>query len=266
MVFGKIIAGLLGLMIGGPIGALVGVFIGHTFDRGLGKALSFASPENLARLQASFFETTFLLSGYLAKVDGHISESEVAHAEQLIAQLGLNAEQRERAIAFFRQGSQADFQIEPTVQAFIESGGAQPQLKQTLLLFLISQAHADDDLAAVEKDALQRIAEALGLLPAHLDRLLKMAQAQRQFHGSGSAGGPSSAARIEDAYTALGVDSSIGDKELKKAYRKLMSEHHPDKLIAKGVPEDMIRLATERAQEIQSAYEMIRKQRGLSRK
>ena len=65
----------------------------------------------------------------------------------------------------------------------------------------------------------------------------------------------------EDAYRALGVESTATDKEVKRAYRKLMSEHHPDKLIAKGVPEAMIKLATERTQEIQTAYELIRKSR-----
>ncbi len=67
---------------------------------------------------------------------------------------------------------------------------------------------------------------------------------------------------LDDAYAALGVDSSVTDKELKRAYRKLMSENHPDKLIARGVPADMVKLATEKSQEIQAAYEMVRKSRG----
>jgi DnaJ like chaperone protein len=90
--------------------------------------------------------------------------------------------------------------------------------------------------------------------------MLRMAQAQGHFHGS-SGYGAQPGASLKDAYEALGIASDVDDKALKRAYRKLMSENHPDKLIAKGVPEDMIKLATERSQEIQAAYEMIKKSR-----
>ena len=90
-----------------------------------------------------------------------------------------------------------------------------------------------------------------------------MAQAQGHFHGTGGGPGVQPGTGLADAYAALGLEQSVDDKALKRAYRKLMSENHPDKLIAQGVPEDMIRLATERSQEIQAAYDMIRKSRGL---
>jgi DnaJ like chaperone protein len=105
-----------------------------------------------------------------------------------------------------------------------------------------------------------RIAGLLGVHPAQLDQLLHMARAQAHFHGH-SGGTAEPGTRLEDAYAALGVSSEVNDRDLKRAYRKLMSEHHPDKLIARGVPEDMLKLATEKSQEIQSAYEMIRKHR-----
>lgn len=265
MIFGKIIGGLLGLLAGNVIGLVIGVLVGHAFDRGLFKAMRFASPQNIKRIRDCFFDTTFLLAGYLAKVDGQVSEAEIAHAEQLFQQLNLDTEQRRRAIQQFKQGSGANYKIEPTISAFLETCGPQAQLIQTLLLFLISQAHADEEVTSAETAALFRIAQLFGLSAVQLERLLNMAKAQQRFHNSGS-GAQSSGTSIESAYAALGVESSIGDKELKRAYRKLMSEHHPDKLIAKGLPEAMIRVATERSQEIQAAYEMARKHRGLSRK
>jgi DnaJ like chaperone protein len=70
-----------------------------------------------------------------------------------------------------------------------------------------------------------------------------------------------SASALEDAYKALGVTKSNSDKEIKRAYRKLMSQYHPDKLIGQGLPEDMIAQATEQAKEIQVAYDLIKKQR-----
>jgi DnaJ like chaperone protein len=260
MFFGKIIGGLLGFLAGGIPGFILGTLAGHYFDKALAKAMQFSSPEGLSRVRKSFFETTFLLSGYLAKADGRVSKSEIAHAEQLFTQMALSAEQRQRAIDLFRQGSQSDFQVEPAVASFLQACGPHKKLQQTLLLFLISQAYADQDLAAAEHTALLNVAKLMGLAANQLERLLRMAQAQDHFHHQGGYGATPGTS-LDDAYAALGVDSSIGDKELKRAYRKLMSEHHPDKLIAKGVPEDMLKLATERAQEIQAAYEMVKETR-----
>ena len=132
MIYGKLIGGLIGLLAGGVFGLIIGVFIGHTFDRGLSHTLGFGSPENIERIKTSFFETTFLLSGYLAKADGRVSEQEVAHTEQIFNQMGLSAEQRERAIELFRRGSANEFQLEPVVSAYLQTCGPQRQLQQTL--------------------------------------------------------------------------------------------------------------------------------------
>jgi DnaJ like chaperone protein len=277
MFYGKVIAGLIGLLVGGLFGLIIGVFIGHSFDKGLARTFGFASPENIARIKSSFFETTFLLLGHLAKADGRISQQEIDHTELIISQMGLDGAQRQRAIALFREGASPTFQLESTLSAFSQACGAQKQLQQTLLLFLISLALADDhsidesealaddhSIDESEQNALQRIAILMGFSPAQLQQLLRMAQAQESFHGRSGAVA-SSGISLQDAYAALGVSEAVTDKELKRAYRKLMSQNHPDKLIAKGVPEDMIKIATAKSQEIHSAYEMIRKQREIRR-
>ena len=265
MFYGKVIAGLIGLLVGGVFGLIIGVFIGHSFDKALARTFGFASPENIARIKTSFFETTFLLLGHLAKADGRISQQEIDHTESIITQMGLDGQQRTRAIELFRDGAAAEFQLESTMSVFNQTCGAQKQLQQTLLLFLISLALADDHrIDESEHAALGRIATLMGFGAAQLAQLLRMAQAQEHFHGrtgSMASGGTT----LSDAYQALGVEEGVPDKELKRAYRKLMSQNHPDKLIAQGVPEHMIKIATEKAQEIQSAYEMIRKQRGGKR-
>ena len=260
MFYGKVIGGLIGLLVGNIFGLIVGVLIGHAFDRGLVASLKFGSPENIERIKASFFDTTFLLSGHIAKADGRISKQEIAHTEVIFEQMGLDASQRKRAIELFRRGAAAEFQVAPTVSAFLETCGHQRQLQQTLLLFLVSLALADQKVEQAEHAALQRIATLMGYGVERLEQLLRMARAQEHFHGqSGFNAQPGTS--LEDAYAALGVTRDVSDRDLKRAYRKLMSEHHPDKLIARGVPPDMLAVATERSQEIQAAYEMIRKTR-----
>jgi len=264
MFFGKVIGGLIGLLVAGPLGLLIGVLVGHAFDRGLAGTLRFGSPENLARIQVSFFETTFLLCGHVAKADGRVSEQEVAHTEALFAQLGIAGEQRQRAIECFRRGAAADFQPEPVLSAFIQTCGHNRRLQQTLLLFLASLALADGTIAGAERQALQRIGALLGVGSGQLDLLLRMASAQEHFHGrDGYTARPGTT--LDDAYAALGVGAGASDAEVKRAYRRQMSENHPDKLIARGVPEEMVKLATARSQEVQAAYEMIRKSRGAAK-
>ena len=265
---GKLIAGVIGFITLGPVGLLFGLAIGHAFDRGLWQALQAASPDALAAVQRQFFDTTFTLLGYVAKADGRVSEAEVAQAEALFRQLRLNPAQRQSAILRFKEGSQAGFDPEPTVAAFAQKVGARRQVQQTLFAFLASMALADGSLHEPEREALHRIANLLGVPAAEVDRLVSMISAQSRFHQgrAGSAGGSFGQAprdQLADAYQALGVESSISDDAIKKAYRKLMSENHPDKLIAKGVPDDLIKLATERSAEISTAYQVIREARGM---
>jgi DnaJ like chaperone protein len=256
-VFGKVIVGLIGLAFAGFVGLIVGLLIGHLLDRTLLKTFYFGPAENIEHIRNSFFETTFLLLGYMSKVDGRISQSETDYADQIIAQMALSAEQGQQAIALFRQGSGSAFELEPVVSAFVHSCGSQQLPQQTLLLLLISLAQAEHGIVPSEQASLVRIARLIGVDTAHLESLLRMANAQQQFQQQS----PQSATSIEDAYAALGVNSSASDKEVMRAWRERISENDPDKLIANGVPEAMTKVMTGRAQEIQTAYEMIKQTR-----
>lgn len=259
--FGKIIGGLLGFLVASLPGLVVGVLFGHWFDRGLARSMGLANPGRLLQAQKTFFETSFLLLGHVAKADGRVSEQEIAQAEALMRQLGITGAQRDAAIALFKQGSAADFQLEPVVSRFNQDCAGPRQIAQTLLLFLLGMALADGVLADAERQLLERIALLLGYSAAEFAQLLQMVEAQARFHDYQPGAQPASTHQLADAYRALGVDSACSDKDLKRAYRKLMSEHHPDKLIARGVPEALIKVSTEKAQEIQAAYELVKKSR-----
>ncbi|MCR8921997.1 co-chaperone DjlA [Dasania sp. GY-MA-18] len=261
MIAGKVIGVILGAMVAGPFGALLGLMAGHFFDKGLGQAMGFDYQGNRAQLQQLFFETVFKVMGHLAKADGRISEEEISQAEQLMTRLGLSSEHRQQAIELFKQGAQPEFNLQQSITQFVEKGGRSHNLPALLLEFLFSIAMADGELHPSEKEVLANVASYLGIGGRQFEQLLAMLMAQQHFHQGGGGQQQSSAGDLEQAYQALGVEETVSDKELKQAYRKLMSAHHPDKLIAQGVPEDMMKVATEKAQEIQAAYELIKKSR-----
>ncbi len=241
-------------MLGGPLGALAGAALGHQLDKGLDTArLALGDTE---RTQLAFFTASFSLMGYLAKVDGHVSRSEIQMAENIMAQMNLNTEQRKTAIDLFNSGKQDDFPLEDVLLQFKQECHRRTHLLQMFLEILIATAFADNQLDKTEHTALQHIAKAIGFSSAQLEQLIDMTRAHYQ-----QASNPAQSS-LSQAYAMLGTSPDTSDKELKKTYRRLMSQHHPDKLVAKGLPEEMIQLANQKTSEIKSAYEQIRESRG----
>jgi len=258
MFIGKLLGALFGYLAGGPIGAIVGFIAGYFFDKGLKEVRSSDSPQHNADIERAFFTTVFTVMGHLAKADGRVSEEEIAGAEHMMEALGLTPERRREAIDLFKRGTAADFQVEPQISDFLQHCSTRPELKGLLLEYLLGMALADGVLHAAEQELLQRVATYLGVSAQQFEQLLEMLRAQQRFHAGGPQAAPDA---LADAYRALGVTPQASDSEVKTAFRRLMSQHHPDKLIAQGVPEDMIRLATEKAQEIQAAYALIERSR-----
>ncbi len=260
MWIGKLVAGAIGFAVAGYFGAAIGVLVGYFFDKGLSQLGQSLSPEKRAELENLFFTTVFTLLGKLAKADGRVSEDEIRHAEAVMGQLRLTPEHRKQAINLFKVGSAPDYDPSELLSSFRQAAAYAPQLKQMLLVYLIGMAIADGNLDEAERRVLITCANALGIPLGVLEHLIAMSQAQGQFRGAGP-GGANQQGNLSAAYKALGVAESASDVEVKKAYRKLMSEFHPDKLMGQGVPEDMIQLATQRSQEIQSAYDLIKRSR-----
>lgn len=257
----KYIVALLGYQLLGLVGAFLGYCVGSSIDRARSYGIGGVNPFGRGRRQAVFLETTFVMMGKLAKADGHISKEEVNHIEAFIQKIGMTGEHRQVAILQFKRGSAAnEAEIEGVLAVFLEACGQTLHLKQALLMYLIVMALADNSLDLVEEQLLEKVALRLGYSQAEFKSLLEMTLNQGRF----SENSPISESGIADAYKALGAAKTCTDQELKKAYRKLMSQHHPDKLIGQGLPEDMIKVATERAQEIQSAYDYLKDHRSKS--
>ncbi|MCW8195690.1 co-chaperone DjlA [Proteobacteria bacterium 005FR1] len=255
---GKIIGFLLGYWIGGFWLGLLGLFIGHLFDRGYAIARRGGGPQQRQRIQDVFFRTVFTTMGHLAKADGRISEAEVKQTEHFMAQMGLTAEHRQQAISLFKEGAALGFDMQAQLREFRTVCGRHRNLVQLLLVYLIHVAVADGRIEPSEQRVLGEVAEGLGIPRFAFEQLLRMILAQEAF-GTGQVPREDN---IKLAYEALGVKETASDAEIKRAYRKLMSQYHPDKLIGEGVPDDMVQAATERSQEIQKAYDTIKKARG----
>ncbi len=253
----KIILSIAGYIYFGFFGAVFGYFVGGSIDRARNYGVGGVNPMSAGQRREVFHKTIFLLMGKLAKADGVITKDEIQHAEQVIKEMQLTTEHREQAIAQFKQGATADFDITETLNQFMTVCGQTVSLRQVLLTYLVVMALADGKLDHVEQVLLEDIASRLGYSQATFQQMLEMILNQMHF-GSGQ---PQSSTKLADAYKALGVSEENTDQEIKRAYRKLMSQYHPDKLIGQGLPEDMIAVATEKAKEIQLAYDMIEQHR-----
>ncbi|HIM58222.1 MAG TPA: co-chaperone DjlA [Gammaproteobacteria bacterium] len=251
-----ILGGTLGFMLGGPLGAMLGVAFAGNFSKGKSNFGGFAKDYHVGdqqRVQAAFFSSLFSVMGYIAKVDGKVSPSEIRLAQKIMQHMQLADDMQKVAKQLFNQGKQADFNLDEVLEQFrIESHG-RTHLVRMFLEMQIQAAYADGVLDNTEREALKYITQKLHFSLQELDSLIQQFAAAN--HGSELS--------ADDAYAILGVDETLSDKELKRAYRRLLAQHHPDKLVAKGLPEEMMKIAEEKTKEIISAYELLKKQRGM---
>lgn len=256
---GKLIGGIIGALIGKNVVALlVGIVVGHIFDR---MAANKRAPLQMDS-QNIFFRVTFLIMGQLAKADGRVSEQEIEAARFIMDQMGLNDAQRKAAIQYFTEGKSPHFDCVPELEKLarvIKNRGA---LVQMFLEVQLSVAYADGELSFAEKSLLDKVCRILGITQMQFEYIhARIRAANEQYRYQTNNRFQTEAQEIATAYAVLGVGADVSDDELKRAYRRLMSQHHPDKLVAKGLPEEMMQIAKEKTQEIQTAYDKIRKHR-----
>ncbi|WP_300174646.1 co-chaperone DjlA [uncultured Aliivibrio sp.] len=272
-IFGKILGGFFGFLFGGFFGAALGIFIGHQFDKAkrmASRGFTFQTGgASQTEKQAEFFHAAFAVMGHIAKAKGQVTAQEIQLAAMMMDRMNLSAEQKREAQEAFREGKENNFPLRETLQKIRSITGGRYDLLQFFLELQIASAIADGDIHPSERDILHIVAEELGFSADQLEKRLKMQEAAFRFQQGGSHQShgqwqkASSADQLKDAYNLLGVSEDADAKAIKRAHRKLMNEHHPDKLVAKGLPPEMMNMAKEKAQEIQGAYDLIKKAKGM---
>jgi len=255
---GKLIGAVIGYLIGRVPGALIGAFIGHLFDV---EREQRRGTTNAAGIQQEFFRATFLVMGHVAKSDGRVSEQEIQAARAVMAQFRLSEADVHRAIELFTEGKSPGFPLDTTLASLVRTLGNRVDLRLMFVQIQLQTTLLGGGLNPASRAVLMRVCQAMGVSEyqfAQMESMLRMQN--RGADASAQRTGPSA---LEEAYRVLGVSSSASNAEVTKAYRRLMNQNHPDKLVAKGLPESMIKAAEEKTRTIRAAYELICEARGM---
>ena len=258
--WGTVIGGAFGFLVGGPLGALLGAALGRNFDQGLNQLPGAGHYEPQERIQTAFFTATFSVMGNICKADGLVSSAEIHVARHVMAQMQLNPEQVNAAMALFNEGKKAGFSLDAVLNQLRTEIGHRQTLKRMFIEIQCMAATADNAVDQTERKLLVHLCDVIGFSRTELEGLLNAFNSN--FH-RGQQGTTPARNSASEAYKILGVKASNSDDEIKKAYRRLISQHHPDKLVSKGLPEEMIKIATARTHEIRQAYELLKEKRGF---
>jgi len=256
--FGKIVGGTLGLFVGGPIGAIGGAALGHyVFDRGEGvERLGFGGQTaggqgfratTQEQAQAAYFIALFSMLGKLAKADGTVSRAEGEAFKSMVHQMPLSSDQRKFAINVFNEAKRSPYSIEEFAEQFRRITAGRQEIHIQMIDMLYQLAAVDQHLHENEEAAIRSVSRILGISEDQVDGIKA-----KYFESAG------------EHYKVLGISPSSSDEEVRRAYRELARQYHPDTVVSKGLPEEFVDYAHKRFKEIQSAYEAIKKERGLS--
>ena len=248
---GKAVGAALGFAVAGPVGSLLGAFLGHQFDQGLLRTHASGATQQL------FFATTFEVMGHLAKLDGRVSEQEIRAARRVMHGMRLSPEQVLAAIEHFNTGKDAGYPLERRIAALHTKFGARPDLARAFVHIQIQAAVGGGEIRQPKRQGLWEVARGLGL------SRVELAQIEAAVRYRGGSAPRQDGMSLADAHRALGVETAASDEEVKTAYRRLMNRHHPDKLVSRGLPASMAGIAEQKTQEIRAAYDRIKAHRGF---
>lgn len=208
-------------------------------------------------IQKAFFTATFAAMGHLAKCDGRIKDVEVEMASQVMSHLKLNASQKQLAISLFNDGKHSDFALDNLLWRFNRQCSHRVSVLQVFIEIQLQMAYADQSLNEREVKLIKRMCKRLQVSDAIYSRIERRVRAEKKVEQGHSVDAGKRAATPSEACKRLGVGRLSTQEQIKTAYRRLMSQYHPDKLIARGATDVEIAEAQDMTQDIKAAYEML---------
>lgn len=267
--WGRLLGLALGMVSGGGIGgAIMGLLLGHWADKARTSRHSGHFADH-PPAQAQFYLLLFQTMGHVAKSKGRVTEADILNATRIMDQLALFGADRNSAQQAFRAGKASQFPLRARLRQLHAACGGRFELLQTFLEVQLQAAWGEGAPPPGVRRLLYLCADELGISRERFELMQRRAERVRQQGSSQRSYGhqnyshqsrhqPPRDYTIERACRTLGVSSSADSATVKRAYRKLMSEHHPDKMVAKGLSPRMMEVAKRKAQDIQAAYELLK--------
>lgn len=229
----------IGFAIGGPIGAGIGMWLGSSISRN-------KKASKQQQNQTVFFVSLFSILAKMAKADGVVDKDEIKAIEDFMQSINLDSEDRKAAINIFKGALNNQYSIYEYADQYRNI--ANNEMREMLYATLWRVAYADGKIHPNEDKILKEILKNLGIN----DNLYYQYSQQKTSSNS-----------IDKHYAVLGCTKDSSDAEVKKLYRKAMSEYHPDKIQSQGLPKEFIKLANEKSKQINEAYSAIKKARKM---
>jgi len=245
--FGKLTFGTMGLLFGGPLGAIAGAALGHHLvdkdDNQTGRSLPMGQAE---QSQAAYFVSMFSILGKIAKADGTITRAEIDFVEEFLRGLNIPEQQKQFAKQVFTEAKRSPYSLDDFASQMYRINRHQPTILLSFMDLLFRLVSADGHMHPAEEAALERIKEAFRISDTQFSNLKQV-----YFRDS------------DRYYKLLNCSPESSNQEIKANYKKLVKDFHPDTIISKGLPEEFVQFATQRFQEIQEAYDRVRQERGF---
>jgi DnaJ like chaperone protein len=246
--WGKVILGGVGAMLGGPIGAGIGVALGNTlFDSHNNSQSASVNSQSASNNEVTqeqqaaiaYFVCLFASLAKVAKADGRVTREEIVTIEQAIAEMNLDSEMTEFVINVFREAKDNDVSVSDYLRQFAELIEYERDLSNSFFALLCKIAAADGDVSDQERAILGEAERTLRLQPGTIDIFIKTKMS------------------LQKAYEILGCEASMSDTDIKRAYRKKCMDFHPDRLSNHGLPPEFMKFANEQVNNLHEAYKMI---------